>query len=410
MGMRDILDRQANSIEYVLHTHGIRAQVDGGRLSPRLVHFHVMIPPGVRASQLAPFVPEIADTLGLTSCRLAPAPDGGVYLEVPRPDPVPVRLLPVVQRVADVVPPITATLGLDTEGTPLLLRLNSPDVDPLLVSGEKSAGKSSLLRGMALSLALHNSPDRVRLLLLNGNIGDAPFRGLEGLPHLACPVANGPVESLLTLRWATRMLSRRVRTSGNAELLFDDDDAEEEQPFEHELGGEEPALVVMVDGADALLQMGNKRGDREAANLLNRLLSEGSRYDIHLTLATERLQALGSLEARWGARIAGTAASGEAARLATGVKGSGAQGLLGSGDFLVSLNAELIRFQAGAVSEAEVAKAVSLIRTNIRTPAQAPDEEMYTLNHNHAARGQQGSRRERAHEEPVQLRRSWSGQ
>lgn len=156
MAMRDILDRQANSIEYVLHTHGINARIDGGRLSPRLSHFHIVLPPGVRPTQLSSLVPEMTEALGVTTSRLAPEPLGagvGVYLEVPRPDPVPVRLLPLVQRVADVVPPLTATLGLDTEGTPLLLRLNASDVDPLLVSGDQGAGKSHLLRSMAISLA-----------------------------------------------------------------------------------------------------------------------------------------------------------------------------------------------------------------------------------------------------------------
>src|SRR5437879_3249512 len=166
MAIRDILNRQAGAIEYVLHTHGIRAEVDGGKLSPRLAHFHLVLPAGLRISQLSPLMPEVADALGVVSCRLSQL-EGEVYVEVPRPDPVPVRLLPLVQRVADVVPPITATLGLDTEGTPLLLRLNSPEVDPTIITGAQGSGKSSLLRGMALSLALHNSPDKLRLLLLD---------------------------------------------------------------------------------------------------------------------------------------------------------------------------------------------------------------------------------------------------
>src|ERR1043165_8728852 len=123
MSLREILDHQACTIEYILHSHGIRAQVDGGRLSPRLAQFHLVLPPRFNPSRLASLIPEIANALGVISCRLAQQ-EGEVYLEAPRPDPVPVRLLPLVQRVADVVPPITATLGLDTEGTPLLLRLN----------------------------------------------------------------------------------------------------------------------------------------------------------------------------------------------------------------------------------------------------------------------------------------------
>src|SRR4051794_8352508 len=230
MAMRDILDRQANSIEYVLHTHGINAHIDGGRLSPRLSHFHIVLPPGVRPTQLSSLVPEMSEALGVTSSRLAPEPAGdGVYLEVPRPDPIPVRLLPLVQRVADVVPPLAATLGLDTEGTPLLLRLNASDVDPLLVTGERKAGKSRLLRGVALSLSLHNSPERMKLLLIDATGDNVAFKGMEGLPHLACPVANGSQDSLASLRWAARTLASRDSTSqdsGSGELFFDDEEGE----------------------------------------------------------------------------------------------------------------------------------------------------------------------------------------
>jgi hypothetical protein len=66
------------------------------------------------------------------------------------------------------------------------------------------------------------------------------------------------------------------------------------------------------------------------------------------------------------------------------VKGSGAQGLLGAGDLLISLNSELIRFQAAGVSHAEVTKAVDLIlacsknypqpeRRNLGAPASAQE-------------------------------------
>jgi DNA segregation ATPase FtsK/SpoIIIE-like protein len=359
MAMRDILDRQAGTIEYVLHTHGIRAQVDGGKLSPRLAHFHLVLPGGVNPSRLSPLVPEIASALGVISCRLA-VTDGGVYLEAPRPDPVPVRLLPLVQRVADVVPPATATLGLDTDGTPLLLRLDSPEVDPAIVSGSQASGKSGLLRGMALSLALHNSPDRLRLLLLDCTGSGAAFRGLEDLPHLACPVAAGPVDTLVSLRWALRILSRRTHMAGD-ELDFEDED-DNEPPFEYApLQAGEPELVILIDGADTLCAMSNRRANAEAAGALRRLLMAGHGHGIHMVVSAERPDEIVGAGGSWGARITGRAASPEQARLATGMKGSGAQGLLGAGDFLITLNAELIRFQAAGVSEAEVSKAVDLI-------------------------------------------------
>jgi S-DNA-T family DNA segregation ATPase FtsK/SpoIIIE len=406
MAIRDILDRQAGTIEYFLHTHGIRAQIDGGRLSPRLAHFHIVLPAGVRPAQLSSVVPEIAEALGVVGCRLAQAEDG-LYLEAPRPDPVPVRLLPIVQRVADVVPPVAATLGLDTDGTPLLLRLNSPEVDPVIVSGSHSAGKSSLLRGMTLSLSLHNSPDRLRLLLLDCTGDGIAFRGLERLPHLACPIANGPVDALVSLRWALRVLARRTRFSGEEELTFDD--AEQDEPlFEYQPAQvEEPPLVVMVDGGDRLCSTGNRRADAEAAGALKRLLSQGSLYGIHVVLSAERPDEIVGVAAAWGARIAGAVASPEAARVAMGVKGSGAHGLLGAGDFLINLNSELIRFQAGALSSAEVARAVDLICTCATQQPKPEAEETFTFA---PGPGQQRNRREPAIEEPRPIHRIWSGE
>jgi S-DNA-T family DNA segregation ATPase FtsK/SpoIIIE len=405
MALQDILDRQANSIEYVLHTHGIMARVDGGRLSPRLTHFHIVLPPGVRPTQVSPLVPEISEELGVATSRLAPEPAGnGVFLEVPRPDPIPVRLLSLVQRVAEVVPPVAATLGLDTEGTPLLLRLNAPDVDPVLVSGSRGAGKSRLLRGMTLSLSLHNSPERVRLLLLDATGDGVAFKGMESLPHLACPIAYGPLDGLASLRWAVRALARRESASHSAhsdELFFEDEDESPASQADPE--GYGPALVIMIDGAERLLSTANLRANAEAADALNRLLAAGNRRDVHMVISSEHPD-LG-LEADWGARITGTTLSAEIARMATGMKGSGAQGLLGSGDFLISLNAELLRFQAGGVSSAEVDKASSLINSWANAPRSqeaSPPQDLPTIQ----------PRRERpaSAEEPVPLRRSWVGE
>lgn len=423
MAMREILDRQANAIEYILRTHGINAQIDGGKMSPRLAHFHVALPPGVRATLLSPLIPEIAGELGITSCRMSHGEEG-VYLEIPRPDPVPVRLLPIVQRVADVIPSITATLGLDSEGTPLLLRLNSPDVDPLLVVGNRGAGKSSLLGGMALSLALHNSPDKLRLLLIDCTGEGRAFRGLENLPHLACPVANSPVDAMLSLRWALRMLSRNA--SAHDPFALDGDEEEEELTFGDEDSSSMPvpaasqdgaSLIVMIDGADLLCRNGHRRAEAEVVTALNKLLAGGSRHNIHLALSVERLACVDDLEVDWAARIVGQVASPEAARQATGMKGTGAQGLMGAGDFLISLNTDLIRFQSPAISSGEIARAVALITScaQAQTEAQQPPSEEYAeyvprdTSAALPSRKQERQEHYEHYEEPIQLRRNWIG-
>ncbi len=87
-----------------------------------------------------------------------------------------------------------------------------------------------------------------------------------------------------------------------------------------------------------------------------------------------------------------------------GVKGSGARGLLGGGDFIIALNAELIRFQAGGVSEGELRKAVDLIQTCSADQSEAQIEEPFM-----PTRTPRRDEANRQVEEPTPLRRLWSG-
>ncbi len=77
---------------------------------------------------------------------------------------------------------------------------------------------------------------------------------------------------------------------------------------------------------------------------------------------------------------------------------------LGGGDFIIALNAELIRFQAGGVSEGELHKAVDLIRTCSADQNEAQIEEPFMPTRN-PVRAQPN----RQVEEPTPLRRQWSG-
>jgi DNA segregation ATPase FtsK/SpoIIIE-like protein len=191
---------------------------------------------------------------------------------------------------------------------------------------------------------------------------------MEGLPHLACPVANGPVDAMVSLRWAIRTLERRSHMAGSEEdeneLTFDDPGDVKYGPAPSLL--DEPALVVLIDGVEFLCASGDRRTATEAVAALRRLLAEGGGHRLHVVAATERPDIMISAGMGWRARITGQVSSPEAARMASGVKGSGAQGLLGEGDFVITVNAELIRFQAAAASADEVLKAIGFIHDRMR--------------------------------------------
>ena len=63
----------------------------------------------------------------------------------------------------------------------------------------------------------------------------------------------------------------------------------------------------------------------------------------------------------WGARITGRCVDAAEAQAATGVPGTGAEALLGDGDFLVVLGGEVSRFQAAIATGEEVERTVGLL-------------------------------------------------
>jgi DNA segregation ATPase FtsK/SpoIIIE-like protein len=64
--------------------------------------------------------------------------------------------------------------------------------------------------------------------------------------------------------------------------------------------------------------------------------------------------------------LVGSVASAEDAKVASGLPGTGAEKLLGRGDFLLVVKGEVVRFQAAYVSEGEVEAIVGRLRAGGR--------------------------------------------
>ncbi len=333
------LDLQADRIEAVLATHRTPARVTGGVVTPRLVRFSLAPLPGVRLRRLAGLAEEVALALDVGACRVA-RENGSLALEVPRPDPEPVRLLSLSARLAH-IPPCSALLGLDEQGTPLLLALGSPDVAHVLIAGATGSGKTALARTMVASLAMHNHLGAVQFILL-----DPKGRGLAplaDLPHLLCPMAVRAEEIAGRLRWLTEEMLRRDREGISA-----------------------PRLVLVIDElAEAIAA-----GGQPVIEALTRLTQRGREAGIHVIAGTQKPSAglLGPLmRANFPVRLVGSVASVEDARVAAGLPGTQAERLLGRGDFILVYRGRCLRFQAAFASPAELAALSSRLREGGRT-------------------------------------------
>lgn len=345
---RRTLELQADAIEMVLAEHKVKGRVQGGLVTPRFIQFKVAPQIGTRVSKVAALAEEIALALGSREARVYR--DGNrINVEVPRQGGDPVRLLPLAQRMGT-PPTASALLGLDETGTPLLLRLPSPDVAHVLIAGTTGSGKSALARTMLTSLAIFNRQRHVQLILI-----DPKHRGfgpLSRLPHVLGGVAGEMGDIMNRLAWLVEEMERRDKVKVA-----------------------EPRLIVAIDELADLLAVGGK----PAEILITRLAQRGREAGIHLIACTQKPSAAligGSMKANFPVRLVGMVASSDEARYATGISGSGAEKLEGKGDFLLVVKGETVRFQAAWLGPQDLTDVAQRLSANLSpfAPEKAADD------------------------------------
>lgn len=332
--MRRLLEYQADQIEAVLVSHRAPVRVTGGSVLPRLIQFNLVPGRGVSVRKVQQCAEEVALALGVSSTRVT-RQGGNLFLQVPRSSPRPVRLLDLHNRLTR-IPPDTAVLGMDETGTPLLLRLPSPEVSHVLVAGTTGSGKTVVVRSMVLSLAMNNQPRHLQMALLDPK--GHGFGPLNGLPHLLRPIVTSATEALVLLADLVQEMERRDVAGINR-----------------------PRIVIVIDELADLALVGGKAMER----FLTRLAQRGREAGIHLVACTQKPTAavVGSLvKANFPARLVGAVVSPEDAKVATGVAGTHAERLSGRGDFLLLVRGEIIRLQAAYASKKEIARTIATLR------------------------------------------------
>jgi S-DNA-T family DNA segregation ATPase FtsK/SpoIIIE len=279
-------------------------------------------------------------------------------VDVPREDGQVVRLITLCRRLKE-VPKQTAILGLDETGIPLLLRLPSPEVAHVLVAGTTGSGKTALVRSMALSLAMHNRLGEVQMVFIDpkGN-GFDPFVSLAGLngglPHLLRPAVQDVHQAIFLLGEMVEEMVRRDRENIS-----------------------EPRVVIFIDEVADLMEQGGKAMDR----LMTRLTQRGRSAGLHIIACTQKPLAasIGSLtRSNFPVRLVGSVASADDAKIAAGIPGTGAEKLLGRGDFLLVAKGHVTRFQAAYVSEQEIRELVGRMNNGSRHSRRWLTEEAHT--------------------------------
>ncbi|MFO7538278.1 MAG: FtsK/SpoIIIE domain-containing protein [Chloroflexota bacterium] len=276
---------------------------------------------------------ELMMALGVTDVELRQE-NGRFHIQVARHEDPPVALLDLLEAIPDFAP-ATAVLGLAEDGRPVLLDFAAEQLPHMLLIGESGAGKTALLRTLAVSLSLTSRQSQVQLVIVDPHASDQAridplLEPLDYLPHMLAPLTVGLAETANLLNFLVAEMGYRSRQQIRL-----------------------PAIAVLVDQAGWLLDQGGP----EVQDALMQLAQRGETAGIHLVLSVQDAEdpALSNvLKANLPVRLVGQVADANAARTATGMAYSQAEQLLGQGDFLAVAAGQATHFQAAFLDDYEL--------------------------------------------------------
>jgi S-DNA-T family DNA segregation ATPase FtsK/SpoIIIE len=364
----EAIDRQrAKIIEDTLESFGAPAKVVEINRGPTITQFGVE--PGftdmrggkttrIKVSKIAALSDDIALALAASSIRIqAPVPGKGfVGIEVPNAEISLVGLRDIIESEAfrEKKSPLRIALGKDVSGRPAMADLGK--MPHLLIAGTTGSGKSVCVNAILACYLLNNSPDDLRMLLVDPK--RVELTSYNGIPHLLAPVVVELDRVVGALQWVTREMDERYRKfhgagARNLEEYNRGAAGRMEKPL--------PVWVVVIDELADLMLM----APDEVERILTRIGQLSRATGIHMIIATQRPSVdvlTGLIKANIPARIAFAVASQIDSRVI--LDQPGAEKLLGRGDMLFQSpdSPSMIRLQGAYVSEPELLRLVQYWR------------------------------------------------
>ena len=250
--------------------------------------------------------------------------------------------------------PLTIALGKDIVGKPFVTDLKK--LPHLLIAGTTGSGKSVGINAMILSLLYKNSPDQLRLMMIDPKMLE--FSIYNDIPHLLTPVITQPKKAITALSNMVAEMERRYQLMSqtrtkNIETYNEKAKKENKDQL--------PYIVVVIDELADLMMTGGKDVEFSIARLAQMARASG----IHLIVATQRPSVdvvTGLIKANLPSRISYRV--GQKIDSKVILDSIGAESLLGRGDMLFTPpgGGGLIRLHAPWSSEAEIERIVEYLK------------------------------------------------
>src|SRR3989339_89972 len=341
-------------IESTLHNFGIDIEMGEVNVGPTVTQYSFKPAEGIKLSRITTLNNDLALALAAHPIRIeAPIPGKSlVGIEVPNHQPALVPLRPIIDNKDFQEQKSKLSLGLGKDVSGKNWHCDLGKMPHLLVAGATGSGKSVCLNTIILSLVYQNSPETLRLILVDPK--RVEFTVYNGIPHLLTPVITDVTKTINALRWAIHEMDQRfdiLSKAGKRNIESYNEHSQVKMPY----------IVIVIDELADLMTAASA----EVEGSIIRLTQMARAIGIHLVVATQRPSVdiiTGLIKANIPGRIAFSVASSMDSR--TILDSIGAEKLIGKGDMLFQ-TAELSkprRLQGAFVSDREIKNVVNFLK------------------------------------------------
>lgn len=353
------IDKKVRELLSKLKQFKIEGDVVRTYTGPLVTTFEFKPAPHIKVSKILNLQDDLAMALKAQTIRIqAPIPGKDVVgIEIPNSEFETIYLKEVIQ--SDIfkksASPLTLALGKDIVGKPFITDLKK--LPHLLIAGTTGSGKSVGINAMVISLLYRNSPDRLKLMMIDPKMLE--FSIYNDIPHLLTPVITNSKQAVVALSNMVSEMERRYQLMSR----YKTKNIEGFNKKAKKEGLEElPYIIVIIDELADLMMTSGKDVEYSIARLAQMARAAG----IHLIVATQRPSVdvvTGLIKANLPARISFRV--GQKIDSKVILDSFGAESLLGRGDMLFTPPGAngLIRLHAPWVSEQEIEEIVEFLKS-----------------------------------------------
>jgi len=354
-----VIDKKIKDLLEKLAMFKIDGDVVRTYSGPVVTTFEFKPAPNVKVSKILNLQDDLAMALKAQTIRIqAPIPGKDVVgIEVPNVDMETIYMREILESdlFQNSSSPLTMILGKDIVGQPFITDLKK--LPHLLIAGTTGSGKSVGINGMILSLLYKNSPDDLKMIMIDPKMLE--FSMYNDIPHLLTPVITKPMEAINAL--ANMVAEMEKRYTMMATTRTKNIENYNEKAIKEGLD-KFPYIVIIIDELADLMMTSGKEVEVSIARIAQKARACG----IHLVVATQRPSVdvvTGLIKANLPSRISYKVGQKVDSKII--LDSMGAESLLGRGDLLFTPPgmSGLVRIHAPWTKEDEIDKVVNFLKS-----------------------------------------------